>query len=244
MIMMKVAYHVDDEFETTDGFGILDLSVDGRNIIVSDIKIAISKIVSNGKTFIFPNRIIINKISIIQAQMIDRVEIDQNHAFFMRNTTNITIPIKSILTNVDGGCNMISFHGFDMSNAHISADSDLIKIDNALGIFPRICDSRIGLISFSFPNIFHFDSDQDNSLRLVSSLVGKVHIQNLCVGNDKSNKRNFELLALSNGTVLEILNIQYVEFHDEHSSVEINIDKISQLLNIETEDDTKVRIQR
>lgn len=242
--MMKVAYHVDDEFETTDGFGILDLSVDGRNIIVSDIKIAISKIVSNGKTFIFPNRIIINKISIIQAQMIDRVEIDQNHAFFMRNTTNITIPIKSILTNVDGGCNMISFHGFDMSNAHISADSDLIKIDNALGIFPRICDSRIGLISFSFPNIFHFDSDQDNSLRLVSSLVGKVHIQNLCVGNDKSNKRNFELLALSNGTVLEILNIQYVEFHDEHSSVEINIDKISQLLNIETEDDTKVRIQR
>lgn len=241
---MKVAYHVDDEFETTDGFGILDLSVDGRNIIVSDIKIAISKIVSNGKTFIFPNRIIINKISIIQAQMIDRVEIDQNHAFFMRNTTNITIPIKSILTNVDGGCNMISFHGFDMSNAHISADSDLIKIDNALGIFPRICDSRIGLISFSFPNIFHFDSDQDNSLRLVSSLVGKVHIQNLCVGNDKSNKRNFELLALSNGTVLEILNIQYVEFHDEHSSVEINIDKISQLLNIETEDDTKVRIQR
>jgi hypothetical protein len=242
--MMKVAYHVDDEFETTDGFGILDLSVDGRNIIVSDIKIAISKIVSNGKTFIFPNRIIINKISIIQAQMIDRVEIDQNHAFFMRNTTNITIPIKSILTNVDGGCNMISFHGFDMSNAHISADSDLIKIDNALGIFPRICDSRIGLISFSFPNIFHFDSDQDNSLRLVSSLVGKVHIQNLCVGNDKSNKRNFELLALSNGTVLEILNIQYVEFHDEHSSIEINIDKISQLLNIETEDDTKVRIQR
>ncbi len=241
---MKVAYHVDDEFETTDGFGILDLSVDGRNIIVSDIKIAISKIVSNGKTFIFPNRIIINKISIIQAQMIDRVEIDQNHAFFMRNTTNITIPIKSILTNVDGGCNMISFHGFDMSNAHISADSDLIKIDNALGIFPRICDSRIGLISFSFPNIFHFDSDQDNSLRLVSSLVGKVHIQNLCVGNDKSNKRNFELLALSNGTVLEILNIQYVEFHDEHSSIEINIDKISQLLNIETEDDTKVRIQR
>lgn len=242
--MMKVAYHVDDEFETTDGFGILDLSVDGRNIIVSDIKIAISKIVSNGKTFIFPNRIIINKISIIQAQMIDRVEIDQNHAFFMRNTTNITIPIKSILTNVDGGCNMISFHGFDMSNAHISADSDLIKIDNALGIFPRICDSRIGLISFSFPNIFHFDSDQDNSLRLVSSLVGKVHIQNLCVGNDKSNKRNFELLALSNGTVLEILNIQYVEFHDGHSSIEINIDKISQLLNIETEDDTKVRIQR
>jgi hypothetical protein len=241
---MKVAYHVDDEFETTDGFGIIDLVIDGKDIVVSAIRMTISKMMSNGKTFVFPNRIIINKISIIQAQVIDRVEIDQSHAFFMRNTTNQTIPIKSILTNVDGGCNMISFHGFDMSNAHISADSDLIKVDNSLGVFPRVHDSRIGLISFSFPNIFHFDSNQDNSLRLVSSLIGKVHIQNLCVGNDKSNRQNFELLALSDGTVLEILNIQYVEFHDEHSSIEINIDKVSQLLNIETEDDTKVRIQR
>ena len=65
MIVMKVAYHVDDEFETTDGFGIIDLVIDGKDIVVSAIRMTISKMISSGRTLIFPNRIIINKISII-----------------------------------------------------------------------------------------------------------------------------------------------------------------------------------
>lgn len=243
MISMKVAYHVDDELDSIEDFGILDIVAAGSSIIASSIRLEISKALSSGRSIVFPNRIVINKINVLSAVCIDRLEIDQGHAFFIKNISKASIPIGTVCTIGDISCSLLSIHGFDISNTHITAHSDLIRIDNPTGIFPSINESRIGLLSFYFTDTFHFTGKSDRSLNITASLLGKILIHNLCIGSDNHSESRFELLSLKQGTVLEILNMQYVDFHSNHSSVEINIDKLSKLLNIEAEDDTRVRVQ-
>ena len=240
---MKVAYHVDDEMEDSNSFGIIEVTTQGNNIDLNDVRLKISKNLTNiNKQIAFPSLITVNKISVISANIIENIEIDQVHSFFIRNLTGQDLIIKNIQTTGDN-CSLISIHGFDLSNTHVSAISDFVKFDNCSCVFPIFNDSRIGLISFVFKDIFHFNQSC-NTLRVKSSLVGKIHIQNLCIGTDDSYSQTFELLDLKDGTVVDILNIQYVDFHSEFIKVEIALDKMSKLLNIEAEDDTKLKLQK
>lgn len=246
MLVFRVSYTVDDLFSVGDSYvSSLEMHDTNNQIVFKDVKIrVIDKISDDFGILVFPNIVQITSIQILLGHMIDLIEIDQSHSVTFRNTQSVNIQLFNLITTQTTKCFLIELVGIDVSGCHISIEADVLQLNGKFDVFPSIDNSEIGFLNIKPNPLFHYD-DQIHSPMIVSnSLIGKIVILNVCVGglaDDDSSLTIHDLIQIVDNTIVQTLNILHLDFHGDDTQIGIHIDSSSRLLNIEIEDNTKVR---
>lgn len=176
--------------------------------------------------------------------IIDMIEIDQSHSVSIKNTQPSNIQLFNLITTLSTRCFLIEIVGVDISGCHISIEADVLQLGGRFDIFPSIDNSEIGFLNLKPNPTFHYDDQIHTPMIISSSLISKIVILNVCVGgldDDESSLKIHELIQMIENTIVQTLNILHLEFHNDDAQIGIHIDSSSRLLNIEIEDNTKVR---
>jgi hypothetical protein len=246
MLVFRVSYFVDDLFSDGDSYvSSFDTNNASNQIIFKDIKGSIlDKISDDFGILVFPSRIQITRIDISIGRLIDLIEIDQSHSVSFKNSQNANISLLNLITTQSTRCFLIEISNIDVSGCHVSIEVDVLQIHGNFNIFPSIDSSDISFLNINPKNTFHYD-DQTHSPMIVSnSLIGKIVVMNICVGglvDDELDISTHDLVKIIDNTIVQTLNILHLDFHDDGTQIGIYIDSTSRLLNIEIEDNTKIK---
>jgi hypothetical protein len=255
MLEIKVSYLIEDFEENGDPlhkssiFNILEDS-----IILQNIRNDIADLIADtlGVFLFSESAIMITSISIIRGSKIDSVIIDQSESIILKNTQNTIIPIKKIETTEIVSSKKIHLTGFDFTDTEIKIICEILDIDGNSNLFPNITDSRISILNIHPTPKFHYFSGSSGScMRIKRSVIDKIKIRNACVGNPpeiisrilKGYRRidNQDVLSLEDSSLISTLDIHEIEFHGPNTSININTDGTSKILNIEISDNTKIK---
>jgi len=246
MLVFRVSYSVDDLFSIGDSYvSSLEVKDTSNQIIFKDTKLKIiDRLSDDFGILVFPNIIQITNIQILMGNMIDLIEIDQSHSVSIKNAQTSSIQLFNLITTSSTRCFLIEVVGVDISGCHISIEADVLQLGGRFDLFPSIDNSEIGFLNIKTNPTFHYDDQIHSPLIISSSLIGKIVILNVCVGgldDDESSLKIHELIQMIENTIVQTLNILHLEFHSDDAQIGIHIDSSSRLLNIEIEDNTKVR---
>lgn len=255
MLEIKVSYLIEDFEENGDPlhkssiFNILE-----DCIMLQEIRNDIADYIADtlGVFLFSESTIIINNISIIRGSKIDQIIIDQNDNITFKNTQSSIIPIKKIATIENIVSKQIHLTNFDFADTEIEVSCEMLYIDGVSNLFPNISDSNISILNFHpSPKFHYFAGGSGSCLRIKNSKIDKIKIRNACVGNPpeaiskmfKGYRRidNQDLLSLENTCLVGTLDIHEIEFHGPNTSININTDGTSKVLNIEIADNTKIK---
>lgn len=243
MLEINTSFHIEDFDEFGAPFvGTLKIDLEHNEIILNNLRTEIAKRISERKKHIvFPSRVIFSHISILKADKIERLDVDQLSAIFLRNVQKEKIHITEIVTSKNLRCSMIQLSNFNLDGARIEVECDLLLCESSSEFFPFIDNSEISVLNFFADPKYTFTENQSKPLRIRDCWIGKLGIFNVLVATPQVISKPIRFVEIEQNSIVEVLNMTQVMYKNRDTKIEIITDKTSNLLNLEILDQNKIQ---
>lgn len=243
MIEINTSFHIEEFDEFGAPFvGALKIELEQDEIVLNNLRTEVAKKISDRKKHIvFPGRVIFSHISILQADKINKLDVDQVSAIFLRNVQKEKIHIDEIVTSRDVRCSMIQLSNFNLDGARIEVECDLLLCESSSEFFPFIDNSEISVLNFFADPKYTFTENQSKPLRIRNCWIGKLGIFNVLVATPKIISAPIRFVEIEQDSIVEVLNMTQVMYKNRDTKIEIVTDKTSNLLNLEISDQNKIK---
>ncbi len=243
MIEINTSFHIEDFDEFGAPFvGTLKVELENDEIILNNLRTEIAQRISDRKKHIvFPSRVIFSHISILRADRINRLDVDQISALFLRNLQKDKIHINEIITSKQVRCSMIQLSNFNLDGARIEVECDLLLCESSSEFFPSIDNSEISVLNFFADPKYTFTENQSKPLRIRNCWIGKLGIFNILVATPQILSQPIRFVEIEQDSIVEVLNMTQVMYKNRDTKIEIITDKTSNLLNLEILDQNKIK---